>query len=811
MPHQHASLLMALALAAGSPAPSPDTDIPAARTTPIERGIHRFTRTLSPVGCYTSDLSPEEFERAYREHGFLPPGIIPGAAERYWVDNFVWTGDGLQGPSGIAKSAQLTYSFPDDEVPWGFAGVEDRNGPNELNALLADTFGPDNIDLGREYFRQVFAGYRKVGGLSYREVADDNSPMDKIVNRSPTRGDIRIGAVYLPSANGTLAFNAFPSQAGFSTTGGGDMTINGYHWTDTQIADPDDDFVFLRGLVGHEHGHGLGFIHSIPCDTTKLMEPLQHSGVDEPAKDEIRGIGRTYGDRYSGNHAAADAANLGNLTLGGVRAVIERNLSTNGAAGPNNTDEDWFKFTLGTPQQVTITVTPTGGLYVADRQSSGCSGLNPTNINAGRAGDLGVHLRSADGSAILFTSNVGGPGVDEVINAGTLATGAYTIRVFDNGPNPAEHQIVQLYELRVQPGNALNKPLAIAGVDKRIRVNTNCFFIGNIHSRANASALTNASYDWDLDDDGAYETLDDPRPVIQYPSNGDYAVRLRVTDLNGNFDTDTITVTAFGAQTEISACSPSSGPRNATVPITLTGTNLRYANDISKFSLLASTGVTLTGTPIPNGMGTQVTGLSLVVAPDAPAGGRILRVTNADNSGASTGEDTFFGFFTVTAPPNAPGAFSLLSPANNAILSSDRPTFAWGQSTGASNYSVQFSTNQNFSPLHSLSDVTSGSPFIPDGRFQRAQTYYWRVIASGIGGQSLSTPIQASFYVLPVPPACPGDLNNDGQRTTADLVPFLGQFGDSVPPGTGADFTNDGLVSTPDLAFFLGRFGQPCP
>ncbi len=63
------------------------------------------------------------------------------------------------------------------------------------------------------------------------------------------------------------------------------------------------------------------------------------------------------------------------------------------------------------------------------------------------------------------------------------------------------------------------------------------------------------------------------------------------------------------------------------------------------------------------------------------------------------------------------------------------------------------------------------------------------------------------------PPACPGDLNNDAQRDTADLVRFLGQFGQTcgavTPPC--ADFNNDGTVNTLDLTFFLARFGVPCP
>ncbi|MFM9957502.1 MAG: GC-type dockerin domain-anchored protein [Phycisphaerales bacterium] len=61
------------------------------------------------------------------------------------------------------------------------------------------------------------------------------------------------------------------------------------------------------------------------------------------------------------------------------------------------------------------------------------------------------------------------------------------------------------------------------------------------------------------------------------------------------------------------------------------------------------------------------------------------------------------------------------------------------------------------------------------------------------------------------PPVCPGDLNGDQQVNTADLVFFLGRFGQSGPPGAPGDFNADGQVNTADLVFFLGRFGLACP
>ncbi len=66
------------------------------------------------------------------------------------------------------------------------------------------------------------------------------------------------------------------------------------------------------------------------------------------------------------------------------------------------------------------------------------------------------------------------------------------------------------------------------------------------------------------------------------------------------------------------------------------------------------------------------------------------------------------------------------------------------------------------------------------------------------------------FHLLATPVACPGDLNTDGTIDTADLVVFLGSFGQTVPPGTAGDLNGDGSVNTSDLTQFLGVFGSQC-
>lgn len=75
---------------------------------------------------------------------------------------------------------------------------------------------------------------------------------------------------------------------------------------------------------------------------------------------------------------------------------------------------------------------------------------------------------------------------------------------------------------------------------------------------------------------------------------------------------------------------------------------------------------------------------------------------------------------------------------------------------------------------------------------------------------AFGTPQAFIRLTLAVPPACLGDLNNDGQRNTVDLTIFLTNFGTVQPAFTGGDLDGDGDVDTADLVNFLGVFGVPC-
>ena len=101
--------------------------------------------------------------------------------------------------------------------------------------------------------------------------------------------------------------------------------------------------------------------------------------------------------------------------------------------------------------------------------------------------------------------------------------------------------------------------------------------------------------------------------------------------------------------------------------------------------------------------------------------------------------------------------------------------------------------------------TAGATPYTSKVTFDAAagQTYYFAV-----GGYSVATtgPFNVEI-VVPAPPACPADLNQDGVVNGADLGLMLGSWGPC--PGCPADLNQDGIVNGADLGLLLGSWG-PC-
>jgi hypothetical protein len=704
--------------------------------------------------CYAEGLSPEEFDALVAATHLLPPGLPDAGGGGGFQPRFtiigntvagVWVGDGLSGPPGQAARARLTYSFPADNPLWG-SGEGFLNLPNGLNNTLITHFG--SLDLGREWIRQAIAAWKRCAGVEYQEVADSGIAMDTVATRRSAVGDVRIGGmVFLPTdpndpMSGTLAYNNFPGN-------GSDMVIDLAEFTSNNVLKPDNNYRYFRNVLAHEHGHGLGFIHQVPCDHTKLMEPSVSTAFDTLGVDDRRGAGATYGDRYSGNNSAANAVNLGTFPSAAQNARLERDLSTNGMAGPNNSDEDWFRFTVASSSVITITMTPTGGTYVTGEQISGCNGgIAP--LVASNAGDLDIQLRDSTGATVIATST-NNAGSSETITQ-VLSAGTYTLRVYDFGPNA--YQTVQLYDLTVGlPGPAA--PYANAGLNKRIGVGELCYFMGDVNSLAGTLPIT--SFFWDLDGDGVNETSG-ARPITAYGTPGIRTVKLTVMDASGSSATDTITVTVIGSAPSVDSVSPSGGFPGQTIPVTINGSSFG-----SGTVTIGGTGVTITGTPSINAAGTQITGLSFVIAAGAPAGGRNLTVTTP--SGATTASN----IFTVGSGPT---------------ISNVNPT---GANTGQT-VPVTITGTNLASPSVSVSGTgvtVTGSPTVLFGNTQitglsfvvaaNATPGFRNVVITNVSGTATGTGMFEVRAIIPANDLCAnaitlGGLGNAVNGTTANAA-----------------------------------------
>jgi len=588
--------------------------------------------------CYPDDLSPEEWEAIFQATGLLPPGDGggDGVQVRYYTEPSAWLGEAQIDTAGRAQAARLTYSFPDDGTTWGLSASGFPTGPNVLNANLLATFG--DTDRGREHIRQAIASWRLHSGLAYTEVADNNSPMDQLVGRVLVRGDIRIGSTDLNAS--VLAYNAYPLGSGSTSLSGGDMCLNSQYFLPAYFGGPGSDFRYFRNTIAHEHGHGLGLRHSVPCDVTKIMEPQVGGTIQGIQIDDIRGGQRNYGDRFSGNISGITAAPLGELASPTPRSIFLSSLSTNSFNGYNNSSEDWFTFTLATPRTVTIIADPYGGVYSAAPQSSGCNGSPLIEIDAQATANLRIELRRPANTQIQFAS-ANGRGFPETLNAGTLPAGTYFVKVRDiNTVDIPNNQRVQLYNLTIQVDSAPLPPLAVAGINKRVAANTDCWLIGHINSRAQAPGATISSYSWDLDADGVFEASGSPT-TFQYVSNGTHQATLRVTDSSGTTSTDSISVAVYNAVTSVASVFPPGASPGTTIPVTIHGTNFKGVTAASQVTVSGS-GASVSGTPVVNHLGTQISGLSVTVTAGASLGARNVSITNSDGLGsAGTGINTF--------------------------------------------------------------------------------------------------------------------------------------------------------------------------
>ncbi len=114
-------------------------------------------------------------------------------------------------------------------------------------------------------------------------------------------------------------------------------------------------------------------------------------------------------------------------------------------------------------------------------------------------------------------------------------------------------------------------------------------------------------------------------------------------------------------------------------------------------------------------------------------------------------------------PPN------LLSPSNNGIALTTRPTFVWKEVSGATSYTFQLSSSAAFSSLTANLKVSTLN-YTVTSDLARNKIYYWRVKANGNKSSSWS---QVISFTSANPPSVPALLSPSDNSSLASYTPIL--------------------------------------
>jgi len=375
----------------------------------------------------------------------------PSKISKFIIDSR-WTQTATNG-SGLTQGDPtiLTWSLPANGVT-----TDDYKNPNAANDLLTfmdNTFGAGvGSDLTQRPWFHIFndslGRLQSLGGLTYNFVTDDDGVPMRFNNIGilGQRADVRIMGKNVDGSLGQniLAYNAYPND--------GDMTI------DTSNGDyfgnPNIDFRAFRNTLMHEFMHGLGIDHIESSDSVFLIEPFASDISDGPQLDDILAIQRSYGDALEklGGNTFSTAIDLGTITVATVSRGTLGDMTlvdpteTDFVSIDDETDKDFYKFSVEAAGSVTITLSPRGTTYMVGPQNVPGGPMVPqSSFNSKNQSDLTVKLLGEDGVTVLETRNAGGLGVNEVIQDFMVnSPGTYYIQV-----TGATTDKIQLYGLDV--------------------------------------------------------------------------------------------------------------------------------------------------------------------------------------------------------------------------------------------------------------------------------------------------------------------------------------------------------------------------
>ena len=391
-----------------------------------------------------------------------------------------WTNTATNGNTGpLGTPVTLTWSISRDGQDFTFVGVT----PSDLVSFLDtrwSTGGPATSFETRRWFdplKQGFERWGEVSGLTY--VYEPNDSGNFGANGAlGVRGDIRVGGIDIDGSGGTLARNFFPNS--------GEMVFD---TTEMFALDPDDSILNrrFRNIVSHEHGHGLGLEHIIDDvpGATFLLNPSLSIAFDGPQFHDILAVQRGYGDpleKNGGNDTLANATQLGAIAneasagvgfdtpdLGGDPAGISID-QTDFISIDDNSDTDFFQFSVDDPSTATIVLNPRGPSYGAVIQDA--PQLPTSEFNASEQSDLVLAVFDSDG-ILLAEFDDAGLGGDEIgSNIALAEAGDYFVRV------TGKANAIQMYSLEVSVTSGVAQTQVVYSINPDTNFGDNGFASG---------------------------------------------------------------------------------------------------------------------------------------------------------------------------------------------------------------------------------------------------------------------------------------------------------------------------------------------
>ncbi len=249
-------------------------------------------------------------------------------------------------------------------------------------------------------------------------------------------------------------------------------------------------------------------------------------------------IEQDYGDAPDPTYPTLQASNGARHSLSDLYLGASVDSETDGQPDANATGDD----TSGTDDEDGVTfTTPLVPGDIADIDlSASATGLIYAWIDYNGDGDW------SDAGEQIFTSEpvlAGANSLSFTLPADATPGDTYArFRISSTGglsfDGPASDGEVEDYMIGITPAN--QPPIADAGGS--YTVDEGAIVILDASGSSDPDDVI-VSYEWDLDNDGEYDDATGIKAGVTFEDNGNYTVGLKVTDSNGEFDTDTATVT----------------------------------------------------------------------------------------------------------------------------------------------------------------------------------------------------------------------------------------------------------------------------